>query len=95
MEDYRALTGDALAYRIAAELDKPSVYMGGPSAASKRKAKAIVALLPNYAGAVDVMVEARELIHRLCLERGSTEGCGLTFEKLNAAITAAGGRKPD
>jgi hypothetical protein len=58
MDDYRAQT-DALAHRIAVELDKPSVYMGGSSAASKRKAEAIVSLLPDYRGAVDPMRESR------------------------------------
>lgn len=42
-----------LAFLIAGELDKPSVYMGGPSARSKRQAEAIMRLIPDYQGAVD------------------------------------------
>ena len=36
-----------LVHRIAVELDKPSVYMSGPSKSSKRKAEAIVTLLDD------------------------------------------------
>lgn len=34
-----------MVHRIAFELDRPSVYMGGPSGRSLRQAKAIVELL--------------------------------------------------
>jgi hypothetical protein len=38
---------DALVHRIAAALDMPSCYMGGPSLPSRRKAERIVDLLPE------------------------------------------------
>lgn len=44
---------EALVHGIATELDKPSIYMGGPSVSSRRKAERIVALLPDYLGAVE------------------------------------------
>jgi len=31
------------------------------------------------------LIEARDALHRLCLERGSTDGYGATFERINAA----------
>lgn len=42
-------TRDAIVHRIAAELDMPSLYMGGPSAPSRRRAARIVDLLPELA----------------------------------------------
>ena len=53
---------EQLVHRIAAELDKPSVYMGGPSLPSKRKAARIVDLLPDYAGAVGAIEKACDTI---------------------------------
>jgi hypothetical protein len=45
---------DTLIGRIAAELDKPSVYMGGPSKRSLRLAEAVVRITDDhYRGAVE------------------------------------------
>jgi len=38
---------ETLVHRIACELDMPSLYMGGPSLSSKRKAERIMDLLPE------------------------------------------------
>lgn len=43
-------------------------------------------------GAVETLIDARAALHRACLALGSTDGYNETFARINAAITAAGGR---
>jgi hypothetical protein len=54
-----ALVGDRaeMVYAIAAELDKPSVYMGGPSARSLRIAGAV---MDRLASRFDVIARSRK-----------------------------------
>jgi hypothetical protein len=51
---------ETLVYRIAVELDMPSLYMGGPSLPSRRKAERIVDLLPDPSGAVSALERIRD-----------------------------------
>jgi hypothetical protein len=46
--------------------------------------------IANARGAVDrdALIAARDALHRLCLERGSTDGYGVAFERINAALAA-------
>jgi hypothetical protein len=37
----------------------------------------------------DVLIEARDALHQLCLDRGSTDGYVAVFDRINAAL---GGR---
>jgi hypothetical protein len=74
-----------LVHRIAAELDKPSVYMGGPSKVSRRRAEKIVDLLPDYLDQGAVSLDDPVLIETLARvienRHGTLHGIGSTLRE--------------
>lgn len=94
MGDYRA-SRDELVYRVAAELDKPSVYMGGPSKRSMRLAEAVVAITDDhYQG---VVVDALRDVETLLIGSRTIDFIGsepvnpdAALERIRAALREVG-----